>query len=105
MEYKSFGEYLKTLPENTVFRIWEYKKMFTPYEQDEKFSNQSIYENELAQHVIIDDVIELPDGDLLLAVHDWEYDKAEYTDYYKLSNISIAKADRDMEEYDENMCY
>lgn len=98
MQYKSFSEYLNTLPENTVFRIWEYKKMFTPYEQDEKFLDQSIYENGLAQHVIIDDVIELPDGDLLLAVHDWEYDKAEYTDYYKLSNISIARSDSDMEE-------
>ena len=102
MQYKSFSEYLNTLPENTVFRIWEYKKMFTPYEQDEKFLDQSIYENGLAQHVIIDDVIELPDGDLLLAVHDWEYDKAEYIDYYKLSNISIAKADSDMEEESYN---
>ena len=99
-EYKSFSEYLKPLPENTVFRIWEYKKMFTPYEQDEKFSDQSVYEDEIAQRVIIDNVIELPDGDLLLAVHDWEcdYGSSMYTDYYKLSNISIAKANSDMEE-------
>lgn len=104
MEHKSFGEYLKTLRENTVFRIWRYKKMFTPYEQDEKFSDQSVYEDEFAKRIVIDDVIELPDGDLLLAVHDWECESS-YINYYKLSDISIAKSDSDMEEYDENMCY
>ena len=26
-----------------VFRMWVFKKMFTPYEQDEKFSDESVY--------------------------------------------------------------
>lgn len=96
MQYNSFAEYLQSLPPNTVFRLWEYKRMFTPYEQEEKFSDESLYVDDECEFVHIKDVITLPDGDLLLAVS--LESMPSYTDYHKLSNISIAKADKDMEE-------
>lgn len=96
MQYNSFGEYLATFPPNTIFRMWEYKRMFTPYEQEEKFSDESLYVNIECEFVYIKDVITLPDGDLLLAVS--PIDLSEYVEYHKLSNISLAKTDKDMEE-------
>lgn len=94
--YDSFGEYLAALPHDTIFRLWEYKRMFTPYEQEEKFSDESEYKSIECIFVRIKDVITLPDGDLLLATARVGLD--DYTEYYKLSNISLAKSDKDMEE-------
>ena len=96
MQYNSFGEYLVTLPPDTIFRMWEYKRMFTPYEQEEKFSDESLYVNTQCEFIRIKDVITLPDGDLLLAVS--PIDLSEYVAYHKLSDISLAKTDKDMEE-------
>ena len=95
-EYNSFAEYLKSLPPNTVFRLWEYKRMFTPYEQAEKFSDESVYVDDECEFVCIKDVITLPDGDLLLAISPLDLDG--YVEYHKLSNITLAKAEKDMEE-------
>lgn len=95
--YNSFGDYLAALPPNTIFRLWEYKRMFTPYEQAEKFSDESLYVNDECDHVRILDVIALPDGDLLLATT-YAYGDGKYISYYKLSEISLAKSEKDMEE-------
>lgn len=97
MQYNSFSEYLKSLPENTVFQIWEYKRMFTPYEQEQKFSDESLYVNDECDYVRILDVITLPDGDLLLATT-YAYGEGSYISYHKLSEISLGKSDKDMEE-------
>ena len=93
--YKSFGEYLKTLPPTTVFRLWEKKQIFTPYEWEQKFTDQSLYENDICLYVCISDVIELPDGDLLLVTYDPALES--YLTYYKLSEISLAKSMEDEE--------
>ena len=97
MTYNSFGEYLKTLPPNTVFRLWQYKRMFTPYEQDEKFMDESQYVNVECDYIRILDVINLPDGDLLLATT-YAYGDGKCINYYKLSEISLGKSEHDMEE-------
>ena len=94
MQYNSFAEYLKSLPPNTIFRLWQYKRMFTPYEQDEKFMDESQYVNDECDFV---DTINLPDGDLLLATT-YAYGDGKYISYYKLSEISLGKSERDMEE-------
>lgn len=97
MQYNSFSEYLKSLPKNTIFRMWEYKRMFTPYEQKQKFSDESLYVNDECDYVRILDVITLPDGDLLLATT-YAYGEGSYISYHKLSEISLGKSDKDMEE-------
>ena len=98
MTYNSFGDYLKSLPPDTIFRVWVRKRIFTPYEQDSKFIGQSLYEDDIATHIIITDVISLPDGDLLLATYNSDDNDKGYITYYKLSEIDLAKADYDMEE-------
>lgn len=97
MTYNSFADYLKSLPPDTVFRLWEYKRMFTPYEQEQKFSDESLYVNEECDYVRILDVIALPDGDLFLATT-YAYDDGTYISYYKLSEISLGRSEKDMEE-------
>lgn len=97
MTYNSFADYLKSLSPDTVFRLWEYKRMFTPYEQEQKFSDESLYVNEECDYVRILDVITLPDGDLLLATIG-AYDDGTYISYYKLSEISLGRSEKDMEE-------
>lgn len=96
MQYNSFAEYLQSLPPNTVFRMWEYKRMFTPYEQAEKFSDEGLYVNDKCEFVYVKGAITLPDGDLLLAVS--PVDLKGYVEYHKLSEIALAKAEKDMEE-------
>lgn len=93
----NFAEYLKSLPENTIFRLWQLKRMFTPFEQDAKDEYQSIYEEEVCKKVHILDAIDLPDGDVLLAVHDIEQCH-NYIEYYKLSNVDLARSDLDKED-------
>lgn len=97
MTYNSFAEYLKSLPPDTIFRLWEYKRMFTPYEQEQKFIDESPYVNEECNYVRILDVIALPDGDLFLATT-YAYDDSTYISYYKLSEISLGRSEKDMEE-------
>lgn len=97
MQYNSFADYLKSLPPNTIFRLWEYKRMFTPYEQAEKFMDESVYVNTECDHIRILDVINLPDGDLLLATT-YAYGDGTYISYYKLSEISLGRSEKDMEE-------
>ena len=99
-EHESFAAYIKTLPENTVFRLWKYKKIFTPYEQQQMFSDQSIYVDSLCAYVIIDDIINLPDGDILIKTHS-ATECPYYYNFYKLSEIELAQCDKDMEGIDE----
>lgn len=97
MQYNSFAEYLKSLPSDTIFQLWQYKRMFTPYEQDKKFLDESQYVNDECDFVKILDTIDLPDGDLLLATT-YAYGEGSYISYYKLSEISLSKSEKDMEE-------
>jgi hypothetical protein len=71
--------------------------MFTPYEQEQKFSDESLLVNDECDHIRILDVITLPDGDLLLATT-YAYGDGKYISYYKLSEISLGKSEKDMEE-------
>lgn len=51
----------------TIFRMYKYKRIYTPYEQDQKFSDESIFENgNYPIYVRIVNAIELPNGDVLL---------------------------------------
>lgn len=86
-----------------IFRFWVYKKMFTPYEQDKKFSDETIYENEHCSYGRIIEVSPLPDGDVLLAFQvDGNYDEGikdiDYVTYYKLSEIQLDWSKNDQVE-------
>ena len=96
--------WLSDVGEERVFRMWVFKKMFTPYEQDEKFSDESVYVDDTCKFVMIKELIELPDGDLLIGFQ--EADDADsdnlYLEYYKLSEISLDYCQSDNERLDDD---
>ena len=97
--------WLSDVGEDRVFRLWVFKKMFTPYEQDEKFLDESVYVDDTCKFVMIKELIELPDGDLLIGFQDTDNDNL-YLEYYKLSEIRLDYCQSDNErledeEYDE----
>lgn len=52
---------------NKIFRYYKYKRVWTPFELDKKYSDESMFENGgYAEFVYIRQAIELPDGDILL---------------------------------------
>lgn len=48
-----------------VFRLWRYKKIFTPLEQEKKYIDQSVYEDSFCEFVYIAEAVEFPDGKVM----------------------------------------
>ena len=80
--------WLSDVGEERVFRMWVFKKMFTPYEQEQKFIDESVYEDVHCKLVRIKELIELADGDYLIGFQDAKRD-IEYLEYLKLSEIRL----------------
>lgn len=97
-----------------VMRMWKLKKMFTPYEQDGKFTDQSIYECDMAENVFITDIYAIGDriligytsvdgfdtglvaGDGRVVCKLYDVDNKDFT---FLDEIEIAYYERDTEEF------
>ena len=87
-----------------IYRYWVYKRMFTPAEQEAKWSDQSCFEDEECSLGRIVEAVELPDGDVLIGFesHDMVGGRYEgHIDYYKLSQILLAYYPTDAEEDDD----
>lgn len=102
-----FETWLHDVGYDRIFRMWRYKIMFTPYEQKEAFSDESIYEDDECDYVKIREAIELPDGDILLGLQTIEDsedldDKDSYLTYERLSRIELAynPSDQNVEEWE-----
>lgn len=87
---------------DTIFRMQVYKRLYTPYEIEKKFMDETQFEDEWMQ-VCICSVYELPDKDILLGVRriyeedDWYLQENEWIiDYYKLSEIRLSYYPDDM---------
>lgn len=90
-----FKEWLE-LHKDDYFRYWVHKFMFTPYEVEEKFEDQSCFEDETCSYGYIVEHVVLPNNDVLLGFReDKEYG---YTTYKKLSEIDLALSDKDNED-------
>lgn len=80
--------------DDRVYRYWIYRRMFTPYEQKQCFMDESVYVDTCASKGIIEEAVELPDGDVLLGFRDPDDDSFEHIagnlKYYKLSEIDLA---------------
>ena len=87
--------------EDRVFRMWIFKRMFTPYEQEEKFSDESVYEDDTCKFVMIKEIIELADGDYLIGFQDVDSDNL-YLEYYKLSEIRLDYYQNDKERLEDD---
>lgn len=99
--------------QDKIFRWYKYKTVWTPFELDKKYSDESIYENGgYANFCYIRQAIELPDGDVLLKLEDTYnpedevmYEDGEYDRkfiYEKLSNIVLEEYNMDNERKGED---
>ena len=93
--------WLSDVGEERVFRMWVFKKMFTPYEQDENVLDDNVYVDDTCKYVMIKELIELPDGDLLIGFQDADSDNL-YLEYYKLSEIRLDYCQSDKERLEDD---
>lgn len=91
----SWGDMHTFLLDNVgrVYRYWVYRRMFTPYEQQRAFSDESFFEDTTARYGIISEAVDLGGGDYLLGFSDPDsIDSApdeRYIEYHRLSDIRI----------------
>lgn len=102
--YGGFAEFIQK-NQDRVFRYWVYKKMFTPYEQEQRFTDECQYESNYANFGVVREVIPLPDNDFLLGIaqvfesmEDLKEDHA-HVDYYKLSEIRLSYYPNEQEDF------
>lgn len=74
-----------------VFGYQVYKRMFTPYEQDNKFIDESEFTDIHFQPARIVEGIDLSNGDFLIGFHNISDDDEDNNDveYYRLSEIRL----------------
>lgn len=87
-----------------IFRFLVYKKMFTPYEQEQKFMDETQFEDTHYSLGYIEEAIDLG-GDWLLGfrrVFEDESEASGLVEYYKLSDIQLAyyEGDQNLSEED-----
>lgn len=80
--------------EDMLFNVFLKKHIFTPYEQEQKFSDESTEELVL-ELVYIKEAIVLPDSDVLIGFCISGCDDKPPIYYYKLSEIRIVRVDYD----------
>ena len=101
--YKSLRSFLGETKDR-VYRFWVYRRMFTPYEQSQKFTDESVYEDTHAILGYIRESIPLPAGDVLLGIEEVYPgddgcdggDECASLQYYKLSELRISWYPSDM---------
>lgn len=80
-----------------IFRIHRRKTVFTPYEQEKKFSDAEVWEC-VSESARVVEAIELPNKDTLLGFRDVWYEDVKdelklttssFIDYYPLSEIQL----------------
>lgn len=91
----TFKEWIE-LHKDDAFRYWVHKIMFTPYEIEEKFTDQCCYEDDTCSFGYIVETTILPDDDVLLGLS--EDKDGKYVSYYKLSAIDLVLCKSDNEK-------
>ena len=81
-----------------IYRFVVYKKLFTPYEQERKFSDESQFEDTHYRFGFIAEVIELGNGEWLLGFREVvECNVCDYISYFKLSDIQLSYFEQDQD--------
>ena len=96
MEYSIFGDwetFMHDVGEERIFQMNVYKRLYTPYEIDKKFMDESIYEDSTYTSVIIRESVFIND-DIFLGLQvisdEDDLDQTEYSlVYYFLSDIHL----------------
>lgn len=88
-----------------IYRFLVYRRMFTPYEQQQAFIDDSQFESDYYSFGIIEEAMDLAVGDWLLGIR--EIIDGEFSDelvYYRLSEIRLSYREEDkylLKEYAE----
>jgi hypothetical protein len=80
---------------NRIYRFMVYKKLFTPYEQEQKFSDESQFEDTHYRFGFIEEAIELGHGDWLLGLREIIDGEVYDINYFKLSDIQLSYFEQD----------
>lgn len=86
----------------SIYRLLVYRRMFTPYEQQHAFSDESHYEDSHYQFGMIRDSIDLGGGNWMIGFE--EIIEGEFSGvitYYNLSEIRLSKFEIDQKMLDE----
>ena len=88
-----------------IFRILHYKKVFTPYEQENAFMDESEYEdNGEYQFCFIREAVSIGGNDWLIGYQPIYLDDGEISgriEYARLSDIRLSYKDIDMKKFEE----
>ena len=81
-----------------IYRFVVYKKLFTPYEQEHKFMDESQFEDTHFRFGFIEEAIELGNGKWLLGFREVIDDEVcDYISYFKLSDIQLSYFEQDQD--------
>ena len=83
---------------NTVFRMLEYKRMWTPYEMEEKFVDETEFTTDQCILVKVKEAVTLPNGEVFLKLRDVddedpEEDEEERHEIYYWRNMRDIQLD------------
>lgn len=82
-----------------IYRFMVYKKLFTPYEQEHKFMDESQFEDTHYRMGFIEEEVELGNGDWLLGFREViDGEVCSYIHYYRLSDIQLSCFDQEAVE-------
>ena len=92
-----------------LFRYWVYRRMYTPYEEDRKFMDETPYEETTASFGKLLKCSKLGTDDLLLEFEEWlpgDYGGYEPSDYkqhrfFKLSELRLELVPYDGSNWDD----
>ena len=85
-----------------IYRFVVYKKLFTPYEQEHKFMDESQFEDISYRYGFIEEAIELGNGEWLLGFREIiDYEVCKYIHYYRLSDIQLSYFGQDQDMLSE----
>lgn len=105
LSYDSLGDFIRKNP-SRIYRYWIYRHGYTPYEQKQCYSDESLYEETCARLGVLREVITLADGNALLGFTEFIEDTSEIVSdvraitYYRLCDIRMTYMPMDTERFD-----
>ena len=84
MQFTDLETWMLDNADMRIFRVWKYKKVFTPLEQDRKYIDQSPYEEDVAKLVWLEEVIEFDNGRIMFG-----FKNAETAALYEIGESSV----------------
>lgn len=105
IEYRNY-ESLNELVEankNRLFIAFPYKRLFTPYEQNEKFMDESEFNGGCKGRIV--SLLSLPDGDILIGIQgkeEWDDYNSCLVEFFKLSEIRLNMCVDSLDEYEDD---